>query len=126
MKKLLVLMLAVAFALSLTACGGTNIEKFCDGYSIFWDNYEGQHNDEIHYYALFEDGVLTIEQRKLQPFSASTTGTAYLVEETETYNYELEGNDTIIIDGETYTYEISDNRVEFNKDLMGISSWWKR
>lgn len=126
MKKLLALMLAAALALSLVACGGSNIEKFCDGYSIFWDNYEGQYNDEIHYYALFENGVLTIERRELKPFPASPTGTAYLVTETTEYNYELEGKDTVIIDGETYIYEISNDRVGFNKDLMGISSWWKR
>lgn len=123
MKKALSLLLVLVLCLSLCACGGTNIEKFCDGYDIKWDGYEGQHNNSVKYYALFKDGTLTITKYVPNTYS---TGGKWKVAETKEYSYELQGNDTVIIDGETYTYEISDDRVSFNKELVGIESWWKR
>ena len=119
MKKLIVMLLAVVMSLSLVACGGSNIEKFCGGYDIVWDGYEGQHNDSVRFYALFENGTLTIEKREKD-------GSQWPVKETKEYSYELEGKNKVIIDGETYTYEITDDRVKFDKDLMGIVKYWKR
>lgn len=126
MKRLITWLLIQVLCLSLCACGGTNIEKFCDGYSIMWDGYEGQNNDSEKYYALFSDGTLTIEKRTSKESASSPTGKLWSVVGTEKYSYELKGSDTVIIDGETYTYEISNNRVKFNKDLVGIETWWKR
>ena len=125
MKKALSILLALVICLSLCACG-KNIEKFCGGYSIQWDGYEGQHNDSVNYHALFENGVLTIEKRIPQSSSSSPTGKLWVVDETNEYHYELKGNDTIIIDGTTYTYEINGDRVKFDKDLMGIDNYWKQ
>lgn len=126
MKKTISLFLALVMCLSLCACGGTNIEKFCAGSSIRWDGYEGQHNDTVSYSALFENGVLTIEKRTPTAYSGSPTGKLWIVEETTEYSYELKGNDTVIIEGVTYTYEITADRVVFDKDLMGIDNYWKR
>ena len=126
MKKALTLLLALTLCLSLCACGSNNIEKFCGGSSIKWDGYEGQNNDSVAFYALFENGVLTIEKRIPKSSSSSPTGQLWVVDERSEYRYELKGNDTVVIDGETYTYEITDNRVKFDKDLMGIENYWKR
>lgn len=125
-NKIITILLVISVCINLTACGGNNIEKFCDGGSIRWDGYEGQNNDESVYYALFENGVLTIEYRVAEDSSNSPTGKLMILEDSEEYNYELKGNDTVIIDGETYTYEIENDRVKFNKALMGIESYWKR
>lgn len=126
MKKTISLLLALVLCLSLCACGGTNIEKFCAGSSICWDGYEGQHNDTVTYYALFENGILTIEKRTPKASSSSPTGKIWTVAESNQYRYELQGSDTVIIEGEAYTYEIIDKRVKFDKDLMGIDNYWKQ
>lgn len=125
MKKVISILLIIALCFCLVACG-QNIETFCGGSSIKWDGYEGQHNDKFGYYATFEDGTLTIEKREAKADSGSPTGKRMEVVETKTYSYELQGNDTVIIDGETYTYSFSSGRVEFDKDLCGIESWWKQ
>ncbi len=80
--------------------------------------------DDVKYYALFEDGTLTIEKRT--PKEYSFTGKIWTADETYEFSYELKGNDTVIIEGETYTYEISDGRVEFDRDLIGIDEYWAR
>lgn len=126
MKKIISLLLVLVMCFALAACGGSSIEKFCGGSSIQWDGYEAQHSDDVNYYALFENGVLTIEKRVPKNSSSSPTGKVWVVAETKEYHYELQGNNTVIIDGETYTYEITDDRVKFNKDLMGIDNYWKR
>ena len=126
MKKMIALLMAVAMCLLLIACSSGNIESFCDGYSISWDGYEAQNNDKTVFRAEFTDGVLTIEEWEYEADPSSPTGKSGKAVETMTYNYELEGNDTVIIEGETYTYEIDDDIVKFDKELMGIDSWWKR
>ncbi len=126
MKKAISLILALVLCLSLTACGGSNIEKFCDGGSIMWDGYAAHNNEKTVFYAEFTNGVLTIEEWEYKASSSSPSGKSGKVVDTQTYNYELQGNDTVIIDGTTYTYEIKDNRVIFDKKLAGIESAWKR
>ncbi len=111
---------------SLCACGGTNVEKLCNGSKLLWDNYEGQNNDSVKYYALFENGTLTIEKCTPKDIPG-VTGKAWTADETFEYSYTLKGNDTVIIDDTTYTYKISGNsRVTFNKGLMGTSDAWRK
>lgn len=123
MKKVLSLILALIMCLSLCACG-KNIERFCGGYSIRWFGYEGLHNDSVTYYALFEDGVLTIERCIYEPSSSSPSGKVQVSKETNEYHYELKGNNSVVIDGVTYTYEINDDLVVFDQKLMGIAAMW--
>ena len=125
MKKALSLLLALVMCLSLCACG-KNIERFCGGYSIRWSGFEGNHSDNVTYYALFEDGVLTIEKCIYAPSSSSPSGKTLVDKETNEYRYELEGNNSVVIDGVTYTYEINGDLVDFDKKLMGIASMWER
>ena len=121
-KKLLTLAMCTLLLFSLTACGNGNIEKFCDGSSIMWDGYEAHNSDDVVYRAEFSNGSLKVEKWEYK----DGIGKPGNVVESNTYNYELDGNYTVIIDGDTYTYEISDGRVEFNKKLMGIESSWKQ
>lgn len=124
MKKFILVLLLLMMLLLLSACGTGNIEKFCDGQSLHWDGFGYRHVDDVMYYALFEDGTLTIEERT--PKEYSFTGKIWTTDETFEFSYELKGNDTVIIEGETYTYEISDGRVEFDRELMGFDKYWAR
>lgn len=123
MKKIIVTLLALVMMLSLTACGGKNIEQFCDGADLRWNGAASSLVNDAKYYASFEDGVLTIvrrEQRDVPP-----AGLLWMVVETQTYNYELEGNDTIIIEGLiTYKYEIHGDEVVFDENLVGLDNYW--
>lgn len=124
MKKIAIAVLLITLTLTLSSCGGSNIEKFCDGSSLYWDGFDAHYGVDEAYYALFENGTLTIEKRTPKKFQ--TMGTLWTVDESYEYSYVLQGNDTVIIEGETYTYEITDSRVQFSKDLMGIEDWWTR
>jgi len=107
----------------LSACGGKNIEKLCDGSSLSWDGFGAHHVEGYKYYALFEDGTLTIEERTPKNYP-NTSGPVWTADKTLKFQYTLKGNDTVIIEGETYTYTISDRRVTFDKKLMGIEDSW--
>lgn len=97
MKKFLLVLLALTMCLTLCACGGG-----------------------------LEGTTLTSASECTARFS---NGTLYLnvFGDHQTYSYELEGDDTIIINGIlTYTYEIDGDRVTFSDDLIGVSDiWWK-
>lgn len=71
MKRLITLLLGFTMLFSLCACGVSNIEDFCDGYSIRWDGAQSDRDDTQCFYALFEDGVLTIERKTPIPSSTS-------------------------------------------------------
>lgn len=60
------------------------------------------------------------------PSSVSPAGVIWITSESGQFPYELQGNDTVIIDGETYKYEFYDDLVEFDKPLLDIDYWWSR
>lgn len=126
MKRLITLLLALTMLIPLCACGVSNIEDFCEGYSIRWDGIQSNRDDTQCFYALFEDGVLTIERKTPIPSSTSPTGAIWITSESGQFPYELQGNDTVIIDGETYKYEFYDDIVKFDKPLLDIDYWWSR
>ena len=124
MKKASLFLFLLVLAMLLSACSAGNIEKFCDGQSLKWDGFGSRYVDDLKYYALFEAGTLTIE--KHTPREYSFTGKYWAADETFEFHYTLQGRDTIIIEGETYTYTIENERVTFDKDLMGIEKYWAR
>ncbi len=125
MKKLVPLLLIAVIMLSFAACASKNVETFSNGFNLHWNGASASRIKDVSYYAAFKNGVLTIE--KWEPKDPQSASSQWKMVDSKTYKYELQGNNTIIIEGvKTYTYKIEGKEVVFNENLLGIDSRWKK